>query len=309
MFSIFIIRFVGLVFAVNICFYEVFSLIQSPKESYYKSDKLRASRDGGVSLGFIGLGIMGNGMARRLLQAGHDLNIWNRSTKKSAIISEEFPSKVFVQNSPSSVIENSDITFVMLSTPDACREVYEGESGILAGVSTGKMIIDCATLQPEDMKSLSLKVNSRGGFFLEAPVSGSKVPAMKGELVFMTAGDQSAYTAATPYLEIMGKSHYYVGSVGSGTRMKLVVNSIMANMLAALAEGLDLSSAASLDPKTVLSVIADGVMANPMFAIKGKVILNSIYIFIVVISLIVAIFKQYMIENEYPTNFPLKVQS
>jgi len=133
------------------------------------------------------------------------------------------------------------------------------------------MIIDCATLQPEDMKSLSLKVNSRGGFFLEAPVSGSKIPAMKGELVFMTAGDQSAYTAAIPYLEIMGKSHYYVGEVGSGTRMKLVVNGIMANMLATLAEGIELSTNALLDPKTVLSVIADGVMANPMFAIKGKV--------------------------------------
>jgi len=223
------------------------------------------------SVGFIGLGIMGAGMARRLVQGGHTLNVWNRTPEKCAEIKNEFVGAIKIFESPSEVIKNSKITFIMLSTPEDCEAVYHSHDGILDGVSEGKLIVDCATLQPSDMEKASDAVKTKGGAFLEAPVSGSKVPAEKGQLVFMTAGDKVVHDFAQPYLSLMGKSNYFVGEVGSATKMKLVVNSIMANMLASLAEGMKLSAAVDLDLNTLLQVISDGAMNNPMFNVKGPV--------------------------------------
>eukprot|EP00607_Mallomonas_marina_P006048 CAMPEP_0182430634 /NCGR_PEP_ID=MMETSP1167-20130531/42137_1 /TAXON_ID=2988 /ORGANISM="Mallomonas Sp, Strain CCMP3275" /LENGTH=333 /DNA_ID=CAMNT_0024615957 /DNA_START=177 /DNA_END=1178 /DNA_ORIENTATION=- len=248
------------------------------------ADSSQSIVDKTEKLGFIGLGIMGDGMARRLLESGQSLHVWNRSPSKCTQILSDYEDKVIIEESPADVIQKSDIIFVMLSTPQACNEIYNHDKGILSAITPGKCVVDCATLQPDDMIQTSKKVQEKGGIFLEAPVSGSKVPAETGTLVFLAAGSRPLFDRVSPYLSSMGKSSHYLGEVGEGTRMKLVVNSILANMLATLAEGMALAETSGLQPDTLLQVLSEGAMSNPMYAGKGP----------------------RMISGDHPPNFPLK---
>ncbi|KAJ8907628.1 hypothetical protein NDN08_007738 [Rhodosorus marinus] len=222
-------------------------------------------------MGFIGLGIMGYPMAQNLINGGGELVVWNRSTEKSADLADKNPGKVTVVESPKEVIERCDITFSMLSTPQAVEAIYfgSGDKSALEGVSKGKRIVDCSTLTQEASQASADAVAERGGLFLEAPVSGSKVPAETGNLIFLCGGDKSTFDIIENELSLMGKKSFFLGPCGSGTRMKLVVNMIMGSMMAALSEGIALAEATDLDGQTLLDVLDLGAMANPLFKMKG----------------------------------------
>lgn len=165
--------------------------------------------------------------------------------------------------------------------------VFEDEdAGVLAGVVEGKSIVDCATLAESDMKRMSGAVVAKGGRFLEAPVSGSKVPAATGTLIFLCAGSKDLFDEIVhDGLKAMGKaSHFFSTEVGYGTRAKLVVNSLMGTMLAAFSEGLALAESVGLDASKMVEVIGQGAVQSPMFALKGPK----------------------MITKDHATNFPLK---
>lgn len=236
-----------------------------------------------AEVGFIGLGLMGEGMARRLLGAGRSLVVWNRSTDKSAALLKESPS-VRVASTPAEVVASCDLIYCMLSTPEAVQSVYEMEEGILSAVRPGKAIVDCATLSEDDMIRLEAQVKEKGGTFLEAPVSGSKGPAASGQLVFLCGGDEQLFSSCASDLDAMGKAKFFFGKAGAGTRMKLIVNMIMGSMMSAFGEGLSLCDAAGLDGSKLLEVLDLGALANPMFKLKGPKMLSS----------------------EYAPNFPLK---
>ena len=222
-----------------------------------------------VTCGFIGLGLMGNGMARCMLNAGRNLVVWNRSPEKSRELQADFQERVTVVDTPRAVLEATDVTFCMLSTPEVQRSVYAGESGILAGVSAGKSLVDCATVAAADMTSIAEQVRARGGRFLEAPVSGSKVPAEQGQLIFLAAGDKDLYAQAAPDFDAMGKKAFHLGEVGAGSRMELVVNMLMGSMMTCFGEALSLCEATGGDGEALLEVLSLGAMANPMFKLKG----------------------------------------
>ncbi|KAL3806127.1 hypothetical protein ACHAXA_004993 [Cyclostephanos tholiformis] len=236
-------------------------------------------------IGFIGLGIMGEGMAMRLISegvAGTDdvpLVVWNRTISKCDDLRLRYPEKnISVKGTAREVVESCSIIFSMLSTPEASRAVFEGEGGTLAGVSDGKFIIDCATLAESDMIRMSERVLSKGGQFLEAPVSGSKGPAHLGQLIFLCAGSQSVYQDPTVQssLKAMSKATHFFGTdVGRGTRAKLVVNSLMGTMMAAFSESLALAESAGLDGNKMLEVIGQGAIQCPMYALKGPKMLRK----------------------------------
>lgn len=225
-----------------------------------------------MSVGFIGLGIMGEGMAKCLLKSGRKLNVWNRSKAKSVALANEYPDAVTVFDTPAAVLGASELVYAMLSTPEVVKSVYEMENGILAGVRSVTKIVDCATLAPEDMVRLAAQVKERGGRFLEAPVSGSKGPAAAGQLIFLTAGDKPLYEEIKGNdLEAMGKASFFFGEgeAGLGARMKLVVNMLMGTMMCALGEGLSLCSAAGLDCDQLLQVVELGPLACGLFKLKA----------------------------------------
>jgi len=225
-------------------------------------------------IGFVGsAGIMGEGMSACLCKAGFDILIWNRNESKSRLQLERSEGKMQIATSPSALAESSDIIFSMLPTPEAAKDVFPL---LLDGVSSGKGLVDCATLQANDMVEMSEEWSSRGGRFLEAPVSGSKGPAAQGSLVFLTAGSESLSQDVTKYLDVMGKKTFYFGKdIGQGTRMKLIVNKLMVEMMASFGEGLSLAESVGLDNMDLVNVLAEGAMANPMFALKGPKICNN----------------------------------
>eukprot|EP01060_Flectonema_neradi_P034959 TRINITY_DN6280_c0_g1_i1.p1 TRINITY_DN6280_c0_g1~~TRINITY_DN6280_c0_g1_i1.p1 ORF type:complete len:290 (+),score=52.10 TRINITY_DN6280_c0_g1_i1:72-941(+) len=236
------------------------------------------------TLGFIGLGIMGEGMARNLVKKGEDLKlvVWNRTASKSEELQKEYPDKVTVASSVGDVIAKTDIIFSMLSNLEASDACFPE---LLSGVTKGKMLIDCATLTPEAMQKMGTAVTEKGGEFLEAPVSGTKKPAADGMLIFLTSGSSAASEACKPYFEMMGKAtHYYGTELGKGTKMKLVINMVMGTMMAAVSEGVNLAESCGLESSQFFDVLSQGAMTCPMYTVKSANV-NS---------------------REYPTAFPLK---
>lgn len=234
--------------------------------------------------GFVGIGIMGEGMATCLLNDGRSLVVWNRDASKSEKLKRAFPRLVTVAATAATVVETCAVTFSMLSTLEASQAVFPA---LVGAVKEGKSIVDCATLTPERMRDMRGAVTLAGGRFLEAPVSGSKAPAAQGALIFLCGGDAALYQEVKPELAVMGKADFLFGDVGAGTKMKLVVNMVMGDMMVALSEGLSLCGASGLPGDAeagLLKVLDLGIMSNGMFRLKGPK----------------------MLAGDHAPNFPLK---
>lgn len=236
-----------------------------------------------MKVGFVGIGIMGLAMADNLLKDGYDLTVWNRNKDKCKALQEKGAK---VAESAKAVAEQCDITVAMLADPQAAEAVATGPNGIAAGMKAGKGYVDVSTVDAGTAQKVAKAIKATGATYLEAPVSGSKQPAEKGQLIFLCGGDKDLYEKATPLLEVMGKAQFFLGEVGNGANMKLVVNMTMGTMMTTLAESLTLADKSGLSQEQLLEVLGLGVMANPMFKMKGPS----------------------MQEHKYPTAFPLKHQ-
>lgn len=242
-----------------------------------------------TSIGFVGLGIMGVGMVKNLIgKIGCNLVVWNRGVAISEEIKLKYPGRITIASTPADVVKSCQTTFCMLSTLEASQAVFDTPNGIIDGISPGKVIVDCATLSPERMIEENSRITSKGGRFLEAPVSGSKVPAETGQLIFLCGGEEALYNDKDiqAALDAMGKAKFYFGPAGQGSRVKLVVNMMMGTIMTTLSEGLALSKAADLPQETILQVLQLSAIATPLFNVKGPNIINS----------------------QFPAHFPLKHQ-
>eukprot|EP00955_Chlamydomonas_euryale_P021769 229897-Chlamydomonas_euryale.AAC.2 len=171
-------------------------------------------------------------------------------------------------------------------TQDHVMQVVFGESGVLSAMGNNKGYIDMSTVDEATSKRIGEAVITKGGRFLEAPVSGSKKPAIDGQLIILAAGDESLFKEAEPAMAKMAKRWMHLGETGAGARMKLVVNMVMGSMMEAFCEGMALTEKAGLKQSDLLEVLSLGAMANPMFALKGPAIA----------------------ARNYPAAFPLKHQ-
>lgn len=226
---------------------------------------------------------MGSPMAQNLIRSGCDVTVWNRTKSKCDPLISLGAKYV---SSPEEVAASCDITFAMLADPESAVDVACGKNGAANGLSPGKGYVDVSTVDVTTSKLICGNIKATGALFLEAPVSGSKKPAEDGQLIFLTAGDKSLYDTVSPFLDIMGKSRFFLGDVGNGAAMKLVVNMIMGSMMASFSEGLLLSEKVGLDPNVLVEVVSQGAISAPMFSMKGPS----------------------MVQSKYPTAFPLKHQ-
>ena len=231
--------------------------------------------------GFLGLGIMGTGMAANLVRAGFEVTVWNRSPEKTAPLVAIGARAAAI---PREVVETSEITFAILSDPAAAEAVCFGADGVLESLRDGKGYVDMSTVDAGTSRRIAAAVAAKGGRFVEAPVSGTRKPAEDGTLIILAAGDRPLFDEARPAFDKMGKKTMYLGETGNGARMKLIVNMIMGGMMTLLCEGLALGEKAGLEQEEILEVIEAGALANPMFKGKGGMIL----------------------AESYATNFPLK---
>jgi len=219
--------------------------------------------------GFLGLGIMGAPMAANLIKAGYQLTLWNRTALKCEGLVALGADQAAT---PREVIAQADVTFAMLADPAAACDVVFGPEGVLDGISDGKGYVDLSTVDDGTSRRISAAVTAAKGRFLEAPVSGTKKPAEDGTLIILAAGHEGLYREVAPLLDVMGKKRVFLGEVGQGARLKLVVNMIMGGMMTSFCEGLALGDKGGLAATEILEVLAAGALANPMFAIKGGLI-------------------------------------
>ncbi|CAH9114321.1 unnamed protein product [Cuscuta epithymum] len=234
-------------------------------------------------IGFLGIGIMGKAMAMNLLRHGFKVTVWNRTLSRCDELVEQGAS---LGESPAAVVKKCKYTIGMLSDPCAALSVVFDKNGVLEQISGGKSYIDMSTVDADTSSKINEAIISRGGTFLEAPVSGSKKPAEDGQLVILAAGEKDLYGQVLPVFDVLGKKSFFLGQVGNGAKMKLVVNMIMGSMMNVFSEGLALADKSGLEQQTLLDVLDLAAVANPMFKMKGPS----------------------MIKNNYSPAFPLKHQ-
>ena len=217
-------------------------------------------------LGFIGLGIMGGGMAANLVRAGHQVTVWNRTASRSEPLSSMGAA---VAGSPREVAERSTVVMICVSdTPDVV-EVTEGETGVLAGLAPGSLVVDHSTISPSETRRLAGRAEEAGSGWLDAPVSGGSEGAALGALSIMVGGDSAHLDRVRPYLEAMGSSITHVGPVGAGQMVKLVNQVLVVVNQLAVSEALLLAEAGSLDLEATLSAVTGGAAGSWMLANRG----------------------------------------
>ncbi|KAG4120581.1 hypothetical protein ERO13_D11G152100v2 [Gossypium hirsutum] len=227
-----------------------------------------------MEVGFLGLGIMGKAMSMNLLKNGFKVTVWNRTLSKC---DEVVAHGASVGETPAEVVKKCNITIAILSDPAAALSVVFDKDGVLDQICSGKGYIDMSTVDPETSCKISEAIALKGGHFLEAPVSGSKQPAETGQLVILAAGDKALYEEAVPAFDVLGKKSFFLGPVGNGAKMKLVVNMIMGSVMNAFSEGLTLAKRSGLNPHSLLDVLDLGGIANPMFRGKGPEMVKDNY--------------------------------
>jgi|SRR3954453_12624690 3-hydroxyisobutyrate dehydrogenase len=209
----------------------------------------------------LGLGIMGSGMAGRVLSAGFPLVVFNRNRDKAAPLAAKGAT---VANSAKEAASQADIVISVVADDTASREVWLGENGALAGATPGSVLIESSTLTVGWVQQLAQSAALKKCEFLDAPVTGSKPHAANGELFFLVGGPAIALEKAKEVLAAMSRGLMHLGAQGSGARMKLVNNFVCGVQAAALAEAASLIQKGGLDVEKAFTVLANGAPGSPL---------------------------------------------
>src|ERR671937_1459553 len=223
-------------------------------------------------LGFVGLGVMGSGVVRRLVDAGHVVAVWNRSHERAVPLLEIGAEWA---ESPREVAERSDVVFTMVTNTAAIKAVAEGPDGILAGLAPGKVYVDMSTASPANTRALADRVGELSAQMLDAPVSGSVITLEQGKLSVMVGGDTDAFERVRPILEAIGPKVFYVGPVGAAVTMKIATNLSLAVQMLAFSEGVLLAEKSGIPRETAVEVMLGSVIASPMVAYRGPFVLEQ----------------------------------
>lgn len=227
-----------------------------------------------LRIGFIGLGIMGKPMAKNLLQAGHDLKVFNRS-KESV---EEMVSlgAVAAKDHQDAAID-VDILFTMLPDSPDVKRVMIGDSSVYDVAKPGLLYIDMSSILPSVSKEVGKKLQEIGVHMLDAPVSGGDLGAIAGTLAIMVGGEEEDFNKAKPLFDILGNSSVLVGPLGSGNTCKLANNMIVAGNIAILSEALAMVDAQGVDLQKVLNAIRGGSAGSSVLEAKSPKMLKEDY--------------------------------
>jgi len=222
-------------------------------------------------VGYVGLGIMGMGMARNLVKAGFPLSVWNRTASKAEALAAEGAT---ARATPAEVAANSDIIVICVSdTPDV-EAVLLGENGIIHGAQAGSLVIDCSTISPQATQVMAEKLAAKGIAMLDAPVSGGSEGAAKGTLSIMVGGAATDFERAMPVFKAMGKTITHVGGTGAGQTVKLVNQVLVVGNCLAMCEALLLAQAGGVDLKKTYDAISQGAAGSWMFTNRAPQIIN-----------------------------------
>jgi len=224
------------------------------------------------SIGFIGLGIMGHPMALNLVKAGYKVTVFNRTRSKAEPLEK---SGALVAATPAEAARLADVVMIIVSDTAAVEEVVLGKGGILETLRSGAIVIDSSTISPAFSRKLACHAAGKGASWLDAPVTGSKHGAERGELTFMIGGDREALDRALPVLQVLGKKHIYCGAHGSGLSAKLAQNAIQATMVEVFCEGFVLATKAGVHPQTMFEIIQSSMARAALTDFKAPFIFKG----------------------------------
>ncbi|XP_025027401.1 putative oxidoreductase GLYR1 isoform X3 [Python bivittatus] len=223
-------------------------------------------------IGFLGLGLMGSGIVSNLIKMGHTVTVWNRTAEKCDLFIQE---GARLGRTPAEVVSTCDITFACVSDPKAAKDLVLGPSGVLQGIRPGKCYVDMSTVDADTVTELAQVIVSRGGRFLEAPVSGNQQLSNDGMLVILAAGDRGLYEDCSSCFQAMGKTSFFLGEVGNAAKMMLIVNMVQGSFMATIAEGLTLAQVTGQSQQTLLDILNQGQLASIFLDQKCQNILQG----------------------------------
>jgi len=237
-----------------------------------------------VKLGFIGLGNMGSRIAQRLLDHGYQLEVYDRDRAKAEAIAAQGAA---VAKNILELARAAHVVLSCLTNDEAVRSVYTGTEGVLAGARPGTTVLEVSTISPEGSRELSRLGAQRGLEVLDVAISGSTPAAEQGMLTLLVGGSPDLFRAAEPIFQSVAKQYFLLGGPGSGTTMKLVVNTLLGLGMQAISEAVVLGEKTGLDRKRLLDVLSKTAVIAP--AHVGKVARIAI--------------------NDYSPQFPLRLMN
>lgn len=227
-----------------------------------------------LKFGFLGLGIMGSGMVKNLLNSGHKVIVWNRTAEKCRDFVKAGAEEALT---PSDVISAADITFSCVSDPQVAKDMVFGNCGVLQEMSSDKGFVEMTGIDAETSQDIAEAITAKGGRYLEAQIQGSKAQAEQGVLVILAAGDKTLFDDCQSCFQAMGKHSFFLGEVGSASKMNLVLQLMMGVAIAGVAEGMALADRAGLQQRDVLEIFELTSLSSPLLMEKGKAILEGAF--------------------------------
>jgi 2-hydroxy-3-oxopropionate reductase len=219
-----------------------------------------------ADIGFVGLGIMGESMARNLLRAGHEVAVWNRSPTPAERLEADGAIRM---PTAAAVAAAADIVMVCVSdTPDVEAVVF-GADGVADGIRRGGLVVDHSTISPVATKEFAERIRERGGHWLDAPISGGSEGAEAGTLSIMVGGDGAQVARAMPYLDVVGATITHVGPQGAGQLVKAVNQILVVVTQLGVSEALLLAEAGDLDLESTLAAVSGGAAGSWMLTNRG----------------------------------------
>lgn len=223
-------------------------------------------------VGFIGLGLMGNGMSMNILKGGFPLTVWNRTRSR---MNELIDAGAMKANSPKEVAENSEIIVMIVTDSSDVKEVIMGKEGVINGVKSGSIVIDMSTISPLVTKEITEELEKKEAHMLDAPVSGGVIGAKEGTLSIMVGGEKKVFDEALPVLETMGKTITHVGKNGDGQIVKAVNQILVGMTMLGVAEGLMFASKAGVDLQKCYQAVSGGAAGSWQLTVNGNKILHG----------------------------------
>lgn len=213
------------------------------------------------SVAFLGLGAMGSRMAKQLIKAGHELKLWNRSPKAMQPLVDL---GAIACDSPAQAAAGADYVISMVRDDVASRVVWlDPATGAVKSMKAGSIAIECSTLTPAWISDLETQMRQKSISFCDAPVAGSRPQAEAAKLIFFVGSDAVDYERVSSLLSLMGSQINHTGAVGSGARIKLVINSLFGVQLAAVAELLGFLQKSGLDLRQAMEIVGETPVCSP----------------------------------------------
>jgi len=227
-----------------------------------------------TEIGWIGLGNMGIPMAKRLLDAGFPVTVYNRSQEKTVELAAHGAKNAATI---AALVTQSVFIFLMVSDDHAIAQLFKSEDGIFATGASGKIFVNMSTVSPEISREISSLCEENGNEYIDAPVSGSVKQAEDGQLVIMVGGDSATYSKVEPLFSVLGKMSLLVGQTGAGNMAKLAINTLLAIQAQGLAEILLFAEKNQVKPSDLTHLINNSAIGNVFMKIKGDALINQNY--------------------------------